>query len=45
MTGIEPTAHLIAEFSDPAATALPWSEVVRALESSEMYAIMPTCGR
>ena len=37
MTGIEPTAHLIAEFSEPDATALPWSEVVRVLESSEMF--------
>ena len=37
MTGIEPTAHLVAEFSDPNARALPWSEVVRVLESSEMF--------
>ena len=37
MTGIEPTAHLVAEFSDADATALPWSEVVRVLESSEMF--------
>ena len=37
MTGIEPTAHLVAEFSDPDATALPWSDVVGVLESSEMF--------
>src|SRR6266511_1937413 len=37
VTGIEPTAHLVAEFSDSDATALPWSEVVRILESSEMF--------
>jgi general stress protein 26 len=37
VTGIEPTAHLVAEFSEPDATALAWSEVVRVLESSEMF--------
>ena len=37
MTGTEPTAHLVEEFSDPEANALPWSEVVRVLESSEMF--------
>jgi hypothetical protein len=37
VTAIEQTAHLVAEFSDSDATALPWSEVVRALESSEMF--------
>ena len=37
MTGIEPTAHLVAEFSEPDATALPWSEVVSVLETSEMF--------
>src|ERR687889_1120949 len=37
MMGIEPTAHLVAEFSDSDAAALPWSEVVRVLESSEMF--------
>ena len=37
MTGIEPTAHLVTEFSDPAAAALPWSKVVRVLELSEMF--------
>ena len=37
MTGIEPTPHLVAEFSDPNATVLPWSEVVRVLELSEMF--------
>jgi general stress protein 26 len=36
-TGSEPTAHLVTEFSDPNATALPWPEVVRVLESSEMF--------
>jgi general stress protein 26 len=34
---IEPTAHLVEEFSDPDAAAVPWSEVVRVLESSEMF--------
>jgi general stress protein 26 len=37
MAGIEPTAQLVAEFSEPDATALPWSEVVAVLESSEMF--------
>jgi general stress protein 26 len=37
VTEIEPPAHLIREFSDPDATALPWSEVVGVLESSEMF--------
>jgi general stress protein 26 len=37
VTGIEPTAHLVAEFSDQDATALPWSDVVEVLESSEMF--------
>ena len=37
MTGIDPTAHLVEEFSDPDATALPWSEVVAVMESSEMF--------
>ncbi len=37
MTGIEPTAHLVKEFSEPDATAVPWSEVVRVLESAEMF--------
>ena len=37
MTGIEPTAQLVAEFSDPDATAPPWSEVVAVLGSSEMF--------
>ena len=37
MTGTEPIAHLVEEFSDPEANALPWSEVVRVLESSEMF--------
>jgi len=37
MTEIEPTAHLVPEFSDPKATALPWSEAVAVLESSEMF--------
>jgi general stress protein 26 len=37
MAGIKPTAHLVEEFSDPDATALPWSEAVAVLESSEMF--------
>jgi general stress protein 26 len=37
VTGIEPTARLVGEFSEPNATALPWSEVVHVLESSEMF--------
>src|SRR5262249_60976852 len=37
MTGTEPAAPLVEEFSDPHATALPWSEVVAVLESSEMF--------
>ncbi|HEY2949538.1 MAG TPA: pyridoxamine 5'-phosphate oxidase family protein [Micromonosporaceae bacterium] len=37
VTGIEPTAQLVGEFSDPNAAALPWSEVVNVLESSEMF--------
>ncbi len=37
MTEIEPAAYLVEEFSDPDATALPWSEVVAVLESSEMF--------
>ena len=37
MTAIQPTAQLVAEFSDPDATAAPWSEVVAVLESSEMF--------
>jgi hypothetical protein len=37
MTGIEPTAHLVEEFSDPTARALPWSGVVAVLESSDIF--------
>jgi general stress protein 26 len=37
MTEIEPTAQLVEEFSDPTATAVPWAEVVRLLETSEMF--------
>lgn len=37
MSEVEPIAHLVEEFSDPDATALPWSDVVAVLESSEMY--------
>jgi len=37
MTGSEPTAHLVEEFSQPDATARPWSEVAAVLESSEMF--------
>ena len=34
---MERTAHLVAEFGDSDATALPWPEVVRVVESSEMF--------
>ena len=37
MTTIQPTAQLVAEFSEPGATAPPWSEVVAILKSSEMF--------
>jgi general stress protein 26 len=37
MTGSEPTAQLVEEFSEPGAAALPWSDVVAVLESSEMF--------
>jgi general stress protein 26 len=37
MSGVEPTADLVEEFSDPDAAAVPWAEVVRVLESSEMF--------
>jgi general stress protein 26 len=37
MTGIEPTAQLVKEFSDPDAAALPWPEAVAVLETSEMF--------
>ena len=37
MTTIQPTAQLVAEFSEPGATAPPWSEVVAVLTSSEMF--------
>jgi general stress protein 26 len=37
MTGVEPIAHLVEEFSDPQAAPLPWTEVVGVLESSEMF--------
>lgn len=38
MSGVvEPTAELVGEFSDPDAAAVPWPEVVRVLESSEMF--------
>lgn len=37
MTELEPTAQLVEEFSDPDAAALPWSDVVAVLESSEMF--------
>jgi general stress protein 26 len=37
MTVKEPTAQLVREFSDPDATAVPWSQVVGVLESSEMF--------
>lgn len=37
MSEVEPTAQLVAEFSDPSAAAMPWAEVVGALETSEMF--------
>jgi general stress protein 26 len=37
MTGFEPTARLVEEFSEPNAEALPWSDAVAVLESSEMF--------
>jgi general stress protein 26 len=37
MVDVEPTAQLVAEFSDSDATALPWAEVVGVLESAEMF--------
>jgi general stress protein 26 len=37
MTEIAPIAQLVQEFSDPDAAALPWTEVVWVLESSEMF--------
>ncbi|GAA5191159.1 pyridoxamine 5'-phosphate oxidase family protein [Rugosimonospora acidiphila] len=37
MTGFEPAARLAAGFSDPKAQALPWSDVLTVLESSEMF--------
>ncbi|SBT52839.1 pyridoxamine 5'-phosphate oxidase family protein [Micromonospora narathiwatensis] len=37
MTGSEPTAQLVEEFSEPGAVAPPWSDVVALLASSEMF--------
>lgn len=37
MTAIEPTTELVTEFSEPEATARPWSEVTAVLESAEMF--------
>jgi general stress protein 26 len=37
MTGVEPTAALVEEFSEPNAAAVPWHEVVGVLASSEMF--------
>jgi general stress protein 26 len=37
MTGSEPTRQLVEEFSEPGVGALPWSDVVAVLESSEMF--------
>jgi general stress protein 26 len=34
---MEPTAQLVEEFSDPAASAVPWAEVISVLEASEMF--------
>jgi general stress protein 26 len=37
MTDIEPTVELNEGFSDPRATARPWSEVIDVLSKSEMF--------
>jgi general stress protein 26 len=37
MTTTEPTGELVQEFSEEAATARPWPEVVDVLETSEMF--------
>ncbi|MCU1357984.1 MAG: pyridoxamine 5-phosphate oxidase-related FMN-binding protein [Acidimicrobiales bacterium] len=37
MTESEPTVELNAGFSEPGATARPWSEVVEVLDRSEMF--------
>jgi general stress protein 26 len=37
VTEVEPTGQLVSDFSDPSAVALPWADVVRVLESSEMF--------
>jgi general stress protein 26 len=37
MTQNDPQAVLVQEFSDPHASALPWSEVAATLESAEMF--------
>ena len=39
MTGTEPTAHLVGEFSSPDATAMPWSDVVEVLDAAEMFCL------
>jgi general stress protein 26 len=35
--GTEPTAHFDSRFSDPAASATPWADVIKALEQAELY--------
>jgi general stress protein 26 len=37
VSAVEPTPHLVAEFSDPDAAAVPWADVVAVLKSSEMF--------
>jgi general stress protein 26 len=37
MTTNEPTAELVQQFSEPEATARPWSEVVEVMVGSEMF--------
>ena len=45
MSGVEPTVELVGEFSDPDAAAVPWAEVVRVLESSEMFLVVDGAAR
>jgi general stress protein 26 len=35
--GTEPNARFDSRFSDPAASATPWSDAVKALEQAELY--------
>ena len=42
MANNEPTAELVQQFSEPDATARPWSEVVGVLEAAEMFWLSTT---